>query len=83
MSKKRKFPVEFEFLFMNHWGSIYLLPNIEVSVNYSMPTFILQWWVFRLDIHIYKYLPDWFMKHVWSALNLDFIKKKENEIEDE
>lgn len=82
MRKKRKFPIEFEFIFMNHWGSIYLLPNIEVSITYSMPTIILQWWVFRLDIYIYRYLPNWFMEHVWSVINLDFLKKKENEFEE-
>ena len=82
MRKKRKFPIEFEFIFMNHWGSIYLLPNIEVSITYSMPTIILQWWVFRLDIHIYRYLPNWFMEHVWSVINLDFLKEKENEFEE-
>lgn len=81
MGKKRKFPVEVTFLFMNHWGSIYILPSIELSINYSIPTIILQWWVFRMDIVIYKHLPDWFMDHVWSVLNFDFIKKKENEIE--
>ena len=81
MSKKHKFPVDIQFIFMNHWGSIYILPSIELSVNHSMPTIILQWWVFRMDIIIYKFLPDWFMKHVWSVLNFDFIKKKENEIE--
>lgn len=82
MRKKRKFPIKFKFIFMNHWGSIYLLPNIEVSITYSMPTIILQWWVFRLDIHIYRHLPNWFMEHVWSVINLDFLKKKENEFEE-
>lgn len=82
MHKKRKLLIKFEFLFMNHWGSIYLLPNIEVSITYSIPTIILQWWVFRLDIHIYRRLPDWFMEHVWSVINLDFLKKNENEFEE-
>lgn len=73
---KNKFPIDFEFLFMNHWGSIYILPCMKLCVNYSMPTLILQWWVFRLDVKIYKYLPNWFMKYVWSPINFDFIKKK-------
>ena len=34
-----------------------------------------------MDMVIYKFLPNWFMDHVWSVLNFDFIKKKENEIE--
>lgn len=46
-----------------------------------MPTIILQWWVFRVDVVIYKRFSNWFMEHVWSVLNFDFIKKKENEIE--
>lgn len=82
MSKKRKFPVKFQFLFMNHWGDLYILPNLQLSINYSIPTIIFQWWVFRLDMIIYKHLPDWFMKYVWSALNFDFIKKKEKEYEE-
>lgn len=81
MGKKRKFPVKVSFLFMNHWGSLYILPCVELSVNYSMPTIILQWWVFRVDIVIYKRFSNWFMEHVWSVLNFDFIKKKEKEIE--
>lgn len=81
MGKKHKFPVDIQFIFMNHWGSIYILPSIELSINYSMPTIILQWWVFRVDVVIYKRFPNWFMEYVWSILNFDFIKKKENEIE--
>lgn len=79
MSKKRKFPIEFKFLFMNHWGDLYILPSLQLSITYSMPTFIFNWWVFRMDIIIWKHLPDWFMKYVWSFLNLDFIKKKEKD----
>ena len=34
-----------------------------------------------MDVVIYKRFPNWFMEYVWSVLNFDFIKKKENEIE--
>ena len=81
MSKK-KFPIEFKFLFMNHWGHIHLLPCLDVCVTYSMPTIMLMWLVFRLDIEIYKHLPDWFMSTIWSWLNFDFIKRKEDEVEE-
>jgi hypothetical protein len=67
---------------MRHWGFIYILPVLEISVQYSLPTITLSWWIFRLDIELYYHLSDWFMKYVWGFLHLDFIdwfKKKDDE----
>ena len=64
---------------MNHWGIIDLLPAIRISVTYSRPTIILQWLVFRLDIEFWHRLPDWFMNSIWSILNFDFIKRKDEQ----
>lgn len=71
----------FKFYSMNHWGDIYILPSIHISVTYSMPTIIFQWWIFRIDWIIWKRLPNWFMKYVWSTLNFDFewLKKDKEE----
>lgn len=71
--------IKFDFLFMNHWGVIDLLPAIRISVTYSRPTITLQWLVFRLDIEFWYHLPDWFMNSIWSFLNFDFIKKKDEQ----
>lgn len=68
-----------KFLFMNHWGVLYLLPSLEVSITYSMPTISLRWLVFRVDLEICRCLPNWFMKYVWGFLNFDFLVKKEDD----
>lgn len=65
--------IKFKFTLMRHWGSIYILPNIEISVTYNIPTIIICWWIFRLDIIIYYRLPNWFMKYIWGFFQLDFI----------
>lgn len=85
MEKKKKiFPIKFEFINTSHWGDIHILPEIIINVTYSMPTIILQWWVFRLDIIIYKHFPNWFMKYIWNTLNFDFsYLKKDKDTEDE
>lgn len=74
--------VKFKSILMRHWGFIEILPVLEISIQYSLPTITLSWWIFRLDIEIYYYLPNWFMKYVWGFLHLDFIdwfKKKDDE----
>ncbi len=58
---------------MRHWGLIYILPFVEISITYSIPTITISWWIFRLDTIIYYRLPDWFMKYVWGFFQLDFI----------
>lgn len=68
----------FKFIFMNHWGSFHFIPNLNMSVSYSVPTFTFQWMVFRVDMCIYRHLPEWFMKYVWSIMNFDFLVKKED-----
>ena len=73
--------IEITPLFMNHWGYVHLLPVFDISVTYSTPTFQLAWLVFRLDITIYRRLPNWFMNTIWNWINFDFIKKKEEEYE--
>lgn len=80
-NRKKKFPIEIKFLTMKHWGYLYLLPSLNLDVCYSMPTLIFMWWIFRIDIIIYKRFPDWFMKYVWNTLNLDFdyLKKKKED----
>jgi len=82
-NRKKKFPIEIKFLTMKHWGYLYLLPSLTLDVCYSMPTLIFMWWIFRIDIIIYKRFPDWFMKYVWNTLNLDFdyLKKKKEDDE--
>ena len=82
---KRIIPVEVKFTNMSHWGDIHILPNLQLCVNYSMPTIIFNWWIFRIDIVIYKHFPDWFMKYVWNTLNLDFswLKKQKDEYGEE
>ena len=77
--------IKFNSILMRHWGFIYILPVLEISVQYSLPTITLSWWIFRLDIELYYHLPDWFMKYVWGFLHLDFIdwfKKKDDEDEE-
>lgn len=71
----------FKFHIMNHWGSIYILPSLEIDVVYSQPTIIFKWWIFRIDWVIWKRFPDWFMKYIWSTLNFDFewLKKDKEE----
>lgn len=73
----------FNFINMSHWGDLYILPSLEVNVVYSEPTITFKWWIFRIDYHIYKRFPDWFMKYVWDTLNLDFnwLKKEKEENE--
>lgn len=80
-NRKKKFPIEITFLTMKRWGNLYLLPSLILDVCYSMPTLIFMWWIFRVDIIIYKRFPDWFMKYVWNTLNLDFdyLKKKKED----
>ena len=72
----RKLKIGIKFIFMNHWGDLWLLPCVYMNVTYSMPTFVFQWWVFRMDIEIRRRFPDWFMKYVWSVINLDFLCRK-------
>lgn len=76
---KEIIPISVNFIFMNHWGDFHILPSFRLSITYSIPTFIIEWMVFRLDIEIYKHLPNWFMNHVWSWMNFDFLKKKEDD----
>lgn len=64
-------------MIMNHWGGIYILPSVKLSITYNIPTIIAVWWIFRLDIIFYNRLPDWFMEKVWSVLNLDFWFKED------
>lgn len=73
----------FNFINMSHWGDLYILPSLEIGVVYSQPTITFKWWIFRIDYRIYKRFPDWFMKYVWSTLNLDFnwLKKEKEENE--
>lgn len=80
-----KSKIGFKYINMSHWGHLSLLPCIDLIVNYAMPTLQLKWWIFRLDIEFYFYLPDWFMKYVWNTLNLDFswMKKQKEEEEEE
>lgn len=69
--KKR---IKFKFILMRHWGIIYMLPSIEVSMTYNMLTFIISWWIFQFDILLYYRLPDWFVKYIWGGFfQLDFI----------
>lgn len=68
----------FSFIFMNHWGSFYLLPSLSIDIVYSQATWTFVWLVFRVDYKSYKRLPDWFMKYVWSVMQFDFLKKKED-----
>ena len=78
--------IKFNPILMRHWGFIYILPVMEISVQYSLPTITVSWWIFRLDIEFYYRLPNWFMKYVWGFLHLDFIdwfKKKNGEDEDD
>lgn len=83
MERKRRLfrKVEFRFINMSHWGHIYIIPNLSLVVTYSQPTVTFEWWVFRVDVIIYRRFPDWFMKYVWSTLNLDFgwMKRKGDE----
>lgn len=69
----------FTFMAMNHWGDFHFLPGIELSITYSVPKFIFQWMIFRMDILINKHLPDWFMDHVWSVMNFDFLFNKDED----
>lgn len=73
--------LDIQYINMSHWGDLYLLPSIKLDVNYSQPTFIFEWWIFRFDFIIYRYFPDWFMKYVWNTINLDFswLKKEKDE----
>lgn len=73
--------VKFEYFFLSHWGSIHILPELCLGVNFNIPTIRLVWWVFRFDITIYKRLPDWFMRYVWNTLMLDFKHYKEKDEE--
>lgn len=75
--------VKFKYINMGHWGNIHLLPCIDVVVQYNIPTIEFKWWIWRVDMEIYKRLPDWFMKYVWNSLNFDFSwMKKKDEKED-
>lgn len=76
-----KKPKHFKFYIMNHWGFIYILPSIQISVTYNVPTISFQWWIFRIDWFTWKRLPDWFMKYIWDTLNFDFnwLKKDKEE----
>lgn len=73
----------FRFINMSHWGDLYLLPSLYISVVYNTPTITFIWWIFRIDIMVYARFSDWFMKYVWSTLNLDFdyLKKKKEDDE--
>lgn len=75
--------VNFKYINMGKWGHLCLLPSIDLVVIYSSPTLQFKWWIFRLDVEFYGRFPDWFMKYVWSTLNLDFswLKKEEEEEE--
>lgn len=78
MKKKREKRLKrFDFIFMNHWGGFYFLPSLEMDIQYSMPSFTFIWLVFRISWRSYHRLPDWFMKSVWSVMNFDFLRKKE------
>jgi hypothetical protein len=74
---------DIQYINMSHWGDLYLLPSLKLVVNYSQPTFVFTWWIFRFDFIIYRYFPNWFMKYVWNTINLDFswLKKRKNEKE--
>ena len=67
-----------DFIFMNHWGGFYLLPSLSIDIVYGRATWTFVWLVFRVDYKSYKRLPDWFMEYVWSVMNFDFLKKKED-----
>lgn len=71
----------FSFIFMNHWGVFYLLPSLSIDIVYSQATWTFVWLVFCIDWISHKRLPDWFMKYVWSAMNFDFLKKKDSKEE--
>ena len=75
------FPVRFAAYRMSHWGELYILPELVLSIVYSMSTVSFKWWVFRVDLIVRRRLPDWFMKYVWGPLNLDFLDKKEEDDE--
>lgn len=76
--------LDIRFIKMSHWGELYLLPSLYLNITYSQPTFTFIWWIFRIDFIIYRYFPDWFMKYVWSTINLDFDwLKKNNDTEEE
>ena len=61
------------------WGSVHILPSLELCVTYSRPVIIFNWWVFRMDIAIRHRFSDRFMNTVWKWINLDFSKRSKEE----
>ena len=71
-----------KFTRMSGFGHLCLLPHIDISMSYSMPTIIFEWWVFRFDLEIWAKLPNWMMK-VWDVITLNILDNRSKDKEDD
>lgn len=64
------------FIKMSGWGDLMLFPHIDISINYSIPTIMVGWWVFRFDIKIWHRMSDKTMK-IWDFITFNRSKEEE------